>query len=141
MPSSAPTRVLLADPDAELRHHVADLVREVGNAARMDVAIDHATNGTMALAAIADHRPRLLISEVLLPGLSGLGLLRRIRADHGTGTAVVLVTSMTRDADRYWALRNGAHAYVTKPFDDGQLRERIRPLLLEGPEARPERIL
>jgi DNA-binding response OmpR family regulator len=141
---SAPSslaRVLIADPDAELRRHIAKLVREVGDTAGLDVAIDQAADGSMALAAIADHRPRLLLTEVLLPGLSGLRLLRRIRADHGKGTAVVFVTTMSRDTDRYWGLRNGAHAYVTKPFDDDQLRQRIRPLLLEGSDARPERPL
>lgn len=139
--SSTLPRVLIADPDAEMRRHVAKLVREVADAEELDVAIDQAADGMMALASLADHRPRLLLAEVLLPGLSGLALLRRIRADHGRGTAVVLVTTMSRDTDRYWGLRNGAHAYVTKPFDDDQLRRRIRPLLLEGADARPERPL
>ena len=133
--------MLIADPDAELRRRVAKLVRELADDAGLDVALDQASDGTMALAAIADHRPRLLVSEVLLPGLNGLRLLRRIRADHGKATAVVFVTTMNRDTDRYWALRNGAHAYVTKPFEDEQLRQRIRPLLLEGGDARPERML
>lgn len=144
MPASSPTslaRVLIADPDAELRRRVAKVVREVADASGIDVAIDQASDGMMALAAMADHRPRLLISEVLLPALSGLALLRRTRADHGDATAVVLVTTMSRDTDRYWGLRNGAHAYVTKPFEDDHLRQRIRPLLLEGPSARPERPL
>jgi DNA-binding response OmpR family regulator len=143
-PASRPSslvRVLVVDPDAELRRRVAKIVRELADEAGLDVAIDQASDGTMALAALADHRPRLVITEVLLPGLSGLKLLRRIRSDHLEGTAVVLVTTMSRDTDRYWGLRNGAHAYVTKPVDEDSLRQRIRPLLVEGPGARRERPL
>lgn len=138
MPDSL-ARVLIADPDVEPRRRLAKLVREVADAADLDVAIDQAPDGTTALAAVADHRPRLLISEVLLPGLSGLALLRRIRAEHADATAVVFVTTMSRDADRYWGLRNGAHAYLTKPFEDEAFRHRIRTFLLEGTKARPDR--
>jgi DNA-binding response OmpR family regulator len=136
----APTiRVLVADPDADIRRRVSKVVRTVADAADLEVAIDQASDGTTALAALADHRPRLVIAEILLGGISGLSLMRRIRSEHGDATAVVLLTALSSDSDRYWGLRNGAHAYVTKPFDDARFAERIRPLVVDGPKAKPER--
>jgi DNA-binding response OmpR family regulator len=47
---------------------------------------------------------------------------------------------MSRESDRYWALRNGAHAYVIKPYEDEVLFARIRQVLAAGSEAMPEKL-
>ncbi len=133
-------RILVAEPDAQARQKIVSIVREVAAELSTEVVVDQANSGTTALAAISDHRPAIMIAEILLEGLSGLELLRRIQADSRAKTAVVFVTSMIRETDRYWGLRNGAHAYLPKPYDEARLRDTIKALLQRGTEAQPEPI-
>lgn len=131
----ASTHVVIAEPDNATREQLVTLVNEVSAALDIEVKIHQATSGTSAFAACSEHKPQLLISEVMLDGLSGLTLLRRLAVESKSKTAVVFVTDFSRDHDRYWGLRNGAVAYLAKPFDDGALRSKIRRVLTDGPEA------
>jgi twitching motility two-component system response regulator PilH len=137
-------RVLVADPDADCRKRVAGAVEAAAQELDILVKVDQAADGTTALALWGDHKPDLVVCEVLLEGISGLELLRRVREQGAKPSQpdgvpqFVLVTTLARDVDRYWGLRNGAHAYVPKPFDDGNLRARLRKLLESGPAATPE---
>lgn len=134
-PPRGPDRVLVAEPDADERARLVAVVRRAAADTKREVVIDEASDGTTAMAMWSDHPPRLVVCEVLLPGLSGLALLRRMKADRGTMPPVVFVTRMARDSDRYWGLRNGAHAYLPKPYDDEQLLARVRDVLDKGAEA------
>lgn len=138
-PSSLSLRVVVADPDREQRTSIVEAVRAAAKELGRAVAVDQAGDGTTALAMCSDHRPHLVVSEVLLEGLSGFDLLRRLKAEFGERTQVVFVTNMARETDRYWGLRNGALAYLTKPLDAATLQERVRRALAEGPEAKPDR--
>ena len=131
--------VVVADADAEARATTIAVLREVGESTSMDLKIHEASTGTSALALCSDHRPRLLISEILLEGLSGLAILRRLRSESASETAVIFVTHLARENDRFWGLRNGALAYLAKPYDTVVLRDRIRRVLTDGPAATPER--
>jgi DNA-binding response OmpR family regulator len=111
------------------------VVQRAATALGREVVVDQAADGTTALALWSDHTPRLVVCEVLLPGLSGLALLRRMKAERTTMPPVVFVTRMARDSDRYWGLRNGAHAYLPKPYDDEQLLGRVRDALEKGADA------
>lgn len=133
-------RVLVAEPDKEARLHLVGLVKRAAEESTVTLTIDEAADGTTAMAKWSEHRPDLVISEVLLEGVSGLALLRRMLAEHGKLPPVVLVTSLTRESDRYWGLRNGAHAYVRKPFDDELLVRRFGTLLVEGAAAPADRV-
>lgn len=133
-------RALVADPDKDARQHLVALLQRAGEEASVAVTIDEAADGTTAMAMWSEHRPDLVVCEVLLEGVSGLALLRRMLAEHGKLPPVVLVTSLARESDRYWGLRNGAHAYVRKPFDDAQLVKRLTTLLVEGAAAPAERV-
>lgn len=132
-------RVVIADPDQKRRETLLGIVEKAADTLQLAVGIDQASDGTTALALVAESRPRLLLSEVLLDGVSGLALLRRIQADQGGTTAVVFVTTMARETDRYWGLRNGAHAYFTRPYDEHALGERIKRILAEGAAAPVEK--
>ncbi len=135
----ATIRVVVAEPDVEQRRRIVDVVQAAARDVGVQVSIAQAGDGTTALAMCGDHRPRLLVAEVLLEGLSGLALLRRIRSEFGGKTAVIFVTDMGRETDRYWGLRNGAHAYLAKPFDEASLRDRVRRVLTKGPEAQRDK--
>ncbi len=132
---SHPIHVVIADPDAATRAQVVALVNEVSTALGIDAKIHETSTGTSAFAACSEHKPQLLITEVMLEGLSGLTLLRRLAVESKTKTAVVFVTDFSRDHDRYWGLRNGAIAYLAKPFDESALRSKIHRVLTHGPGA------
>lgn len=138
-PASLSLRVVVADPDREQRSTVVEAVRAAAEELGRSVAVDQAGDGTTALAMCSDHRPSLVVSEVLLEGLSGFDLLRRLKAEFGERTQVIFVTNMAREADRYWGLRNGALAYLTKPLDAATLKERVRRAMADGPKAKPDR--
>ncbi|MBK8236730.1 MAG: response regulator transcription factor [Deltaproteobacteria bacterium] len=149
-PAAAAPHVVIADPDPDTRTRMAACVRAVAGAQGLVVTIAEAKDGTTALALMGERRPRLLLCEALLEGISGFALLRRVHAEWGAadsgntrasvtlgrrlpppaGTcAVVFVSSMSRDADRYWGLRQGAFAYLGKPFTDDALEAAIRKAL------------
>jgi CheY-like chemotaxis protein len=136
--------ILVVDPDVENRKRVIALLRSSAEAAgpgraaepaepvgpgatRGDrsLAVHEADNGSAAWALVEVVKPDLVVAEILLEGQSGMQLLRRLRDRYGAqAPAVIFVTSMSNEVDRYWALRNGANAYVIKPFDDEFLRTR-----------------
>jgi len=135
---NGPRHVLVADPETRERARMVALVQslapELGR-----IVVHTAADGSAALALIEQHRPELVLTEVLLEGISGLALLRRVRRNHGDAVpAFVFVTTMVRESDRYWGLRNGAHGYVMKPYEDDLLQHKIRDVL--GTEASPERL-
>ncbi len=128
--------ILVVDPDVENRQRVIALLRESAEAAgevgagavprsARTLAIHEADNGSAAWALVEVVKPDLVVAEILLEGQSGMQLLRRLRERYGDqAPSVIFVTSMSNEVDRYWALRNGATAYVIKPFDDDFLRTR-----------------
>ncbi|MCX4240020.1 response regulator transcription factor [Paraliomyxa miuraensis] len=133
--SRGPDRVLVAEPDADERARLVAVVRSASEALGREVTIDQAADGTTAMAMWTEHPPRLVVCEVLLDGLSGLALLRRMAAERPALPPVIFVTRMARETDKYWGLRNGAHAYLARPHDDEQLRNRVKEALEKGSQA------
>lgn len=113
-------------------------------ASELDTSIElhEVEDGLEAHRLIEAHRPPLVLAEILLPKLSGLQVIRRLRDswEDSTLPRFIFVTSMGRESDRYWALRNGAHAYVIKPYEDEVLFARIRQVLATGQAATPEKL-
>lgn len=142
---------LVVDPDVENRKRVIRLLRQAAGetdpegtsepgtstkAPDQRLAIHEAENGSAAWALIEVVKPDLIVAEILLEGLSGLQLLRRLRDKYGKQAPVVFfVTELSNEVDRYWALRNGAGAYVIKPYEDEFLRKRSAKLFDEGDEG------
>lgn len=127
--------VLVVDPDADNRARIAEIVRSVAAEGGQDrrVAIQEAENGNTAWTLVETTKPDLIICEILLEGLSGLQLLRRVRERYKKDAPkVFFVTQMGNEVDRYWALRNGATAFAIKPYEDEFLRERSLKLLEDG---------
>ena len=75
-----------------------------------------AADGQMALERIAEHRPDLVLLDVMMPVLDGWGVLERQR-ELGDGTAVIVLSAKTEESDIARAMDLGAREYVTKPFD------------------------
>ena len=92
--------------------------------------VEGAPDGESGLAAAARRRPDILIVDLMLPGMDGLEVCRRLRADAGTASIpIIMLTAKSAEADRVVGLELGADDYVTKPFSPRELAARIRAVL------------
>ena len=89
-----------------------------------------ASDGQTGLTLAQQERPDLCILDVMMPKLSGLEVLARLRADPATAaTRVILLTARGQDADVDRGFELGAQDYVTKPFSPKELRRRVQAQL------------
>ena len=120
--------VLIADDDTSLR----GLLRATFSAT--PIALIEAENGTEALQLFRAYHPRILVLDVLMPGLSGLEVLRLVRSDATLPRPyVILLTARTGEAEVAAGLAAGADAYMTKPFSPVQLLNAVYSALDEVP--------
>ena len=91
--------------------------------------------GDEARAACAQHRPGLILLDVMLPGLSGYDVCRQLRA-AGLTTPILMLTAKCQEIDKVVGLDLGADDYVTKPFGVRELLARIQALLRRVPASR-----
>nr|WP_281416361.1 response regulator transcription factor [Deinococcus aestuarii] len=89
--------------------------------------VTSAREGRAGLHAALHTRPDLIVLDVMLPGLGGLEVLRRLRAE--SDAPVLMLTAREGEADKVLALELGADDYVTKPFSVAELLARVRALL------------
>jgi signal transduction histidine kinase/DNA-binding response OmpR family regulator len=115
--------VLVADDNADMRQYLNRLL-----APRYDVIL--VADGEAALAAIREHAPDLVLSDVMMPRLDGLGLLSELRADGATrAIPVVLLSARAGEEARVEGLNVGADDYVIKPFSARELLARVESQL------------
>ncbi len=123
-------RVLVVDDEPKLSALVARALREEGHAA--DVAAHGNDALWMAQAAPYDA----IVLDVMLPGIDGFEILRRLRAAD-VWTPVLMLTARDGIRDRVDGLDAGADDYLTKPFSFDELLARIRAIARRGPVERP----
>ncbi len=108
-------RVLLADDNADMRDYVRRILSP-------SYAVEAVGDGEAALASIARQKPDLVLSDVMMPRLDGIGLLARLRADPGTGTLpVILLSARAGEEAKVEGLASGADDYLIKPFSAREL--------------------
>ncbi len=89
-----------------------------------------ATDGSEAEEKIRKERPDLLILDIIMPKVNGFQLCRTLRADpEFKDLPILVITSMDREADRYWGLKQGANEYLVKPVDPKVLVEKVKAYL------------
>ena len=98
-------------------------------------AADVTGNGEDALWMAAATEYDVLVLDVMLPGIDGFEVCRRLRAE-GVGTPILLLTARDSVADRVAGLDGGADDYLTKPFSYAELLARLRALARRGPSDR-----
>lgn len=91
--------------------------------------VARAGDGPTALRLHAQLRPDLVLLDVMLPGLDGFEVLRRLRADPSPSTPVILLTARDEDVDKILGLRMGADDYVVKPFSPPEVVARVQAVL------------
>ena len=76
-----------------------------------------AVDGEEALRKAASEKPDLIVLDVILPGQNGFQVCRTLKTSTDTkGIPVVMLTSKNQESDRFWGMKQGADAYLTKPF-------------------------
>ncbi|MGN9779023.1 response regulator transcription factor [Micromonospora sp. H33] len=115
-------RLLVVEDDPNILELLSASLRFAG----FDVAT--ATSGSAALNAAKDHRPDLVVLDVMLPDLDGFEVIRMMR-EGGTRTPVVFLTARDATDDKIRGLTLGGDDYVTKPFSLEELTARIRAVL------------
>jgi DNA-binding response OmpR family regulator len=129
---SARVAALLVDDDARLGALVAEYL------GRNDVDVTVAADGERGLAALGKRRFDVVLLDVMLPGLDGLEVCRRIRAaPELAAMPVVMLTAKGDDVDRIVGLELGADDYLPKPFNPRELLARIRAVLRRTGAAGP----
>ena len=127
MTEQVKTRIVVADDDVDILDLV---VFKLNQAGFETIAV---TDGVSALAAIEANPPRLAILDVMMPGLSGMDVLRKIRASDTIGDLdVILLTARARDRDVDTGFASGASDYVIKPFSPRELLHRVNAVLARG---------
>jgi PAS domain S-box-containing protein len=116
-------RILLADDNADMRDYIRRLL-----AGRYDVMA--VADGIAAREAARQHTPDLVLSDVMMPGLDGFGLLREVRTDPRTqGLPFILLSARAGEEARVEGLQAGADDYLTKPFSAKELLAQIASAL------------
>jgi signal transduction histidine kinase len=116
-------RIVLADDNADMRDYVRELLGKM-------YEIEAVRDGREALAAARRAKPDLVISDVMMPALDGLGLLQALRADAALrDVPLILLSARAGEEARIEGLSSGADDYVVKPFSARELLARIGALL------------
>ncbi|WP_410564545.1 response regulator transcription factor [Amycolatopsis sp. cmx-4-61] len=123
-------RVLVVDDDETVR----DVVRRYLEVAGFTV--DMAGDGAEGLAKFAAHEPDLVVLDVMMPGINGLEVCRRLR--QVSQVPIVMLTALGEEENRIAGLQLGADDYVTKPFSPKELALRVASVLRRARMPRPE---
>jgi twitching motility two-component system response regulator PilH len=117
-------KILVVDDSPTARMHLTNLLDSKG------YHISTASDGEEALQKAAQERPDLILLDVVMPGANGFQVCRQLKADAATkDIKVILVTSKNQKSDRFWGLKQGADAYITKPFEDAELLQSVASYL------------
>jgi PAS domain S-box-containing protein len=117
-------RVLLVDDNADMRAYVRRLLVQSG------YEVESVADGLAALSAARARKPDLILTDVMMPGLDGFGLLRELRADAKLGSLpVILLSARAGDEARIEGTRVGADDYLIKPFSARELLVRVESQL------------
>ena len=117
-------RILVADDDRLTARFLHSLLSEKG----YDVAV--ADDGEQALELVGTHHPDLILSDMVMPFVDGMSLLRVLRGDvRLSRIPIILLSLKDREEDIVAGLEGGADDYVVKPFNARELLVRVRKLL------------
>jgi two-component system, OmpR family, response regulator ResD len=115
--------VLVVDDEPTIAEVVARYLERAGYSTRV------AADGIQALEAVAKQRPDLVVLDLMLPGIDGLEVMRRMRDQDRERIATILLTAKGEESDRVVGLRLGADDYVVKPFSPAELVARVDAVL------------
>ena len=113
----------MVDDEPTIGEVVSAYLRRAGYETRV------ASDGFAALDAVSERSPDLIVLDLMLPGIDGLEVMRRVRERPDRTSAIILLTAKGAEADRVIGLRLGADDYVVKPFSPAELVARVDAVL------------
>jgi twitching motility two-component system response regulator PilH len=127
-------RILIVDDSPSQLMGIRRIVEKLGHEALT------AEDGAAGVEAAKREIPDLILMDVVMPNLNGFQATRSITREPSTKhIPIVLVTTKDQDTDRVWGMRQGAKAYITKPFSESELADMIQQMLGgDAPAAAPE---
>jgi GAF domain-containing protein/class 3 adenylate cyclase len=132
--NGASSSVLVVDDNSDLRTYVSRILRQEG------YQIWTAHNGDEGFRIARERHPHLIITDLMMPLVSGLDMIHLIRSDEQLrGTPIVLLTAKADEMTRIEGAEQGADAYLSKPFNDRELLAEVRNLL--ALKANEQRVL
>jgi DNA-binding response OmpR family regulator len=120
--------ILIIDDDDPLRDTLSVMLEQEG------FRVLQAADGRRGLAQVLTLKPDLIVSDLRLPGISGMELCRQIRAAHAK-MPVIILSAVGEEVDKVLLLEMGADDYVVKPFGARELLARVRAVLRRVPDA------
>jgi DNA-binding response OmpR family regulator len=120
-------RVMVVDDDVTVREVVVTYLRAAG------YEVGEAADGESALTGLRGERADLVVLDLMLPGIDGLEVCRRLRV-RGDDVPVIMLTALGSETDRVVGLERGADDYVTKPFSPRELVLRVESVLRRAGE-------
>ncbi|BBD56745.1 MULTISPECIES: response regulator transcription factor [Planktothrix] len=116
--------VMVVEDSVTQREMICGLLKENG----LQVSI--ATDGVEALEEVQKNPPDLMVLDIVMPRMNGYELCRRLKSDPKTrDIAIVMCSSKGEEFDRYWGMKQGADAYIAKPFQPSELIGTVKQLL------------
>lgn len=115
---------MVVDDSVTLREMITELLKGRG------LIVTVASDGVEALEEIKKNRPDLVVLDIVMPRMNGYEVCRRLKSDPKThNLPVVMCSSKSEEFDRYWGMKQGADAYIAKPFHPQELVGTIKQLL------------
>ena len=125
-------QILIVDDEAPIR----ELLRF--NLQKNGYTVQEAADGPAALAAVQAAAPDLILLDLMLPGIDGIGVCRRLKEQPVTaGIPVIMLTAKSEEIDKVLGLEMGADDYVTKPFSMRELLSRVKAVLRRAASTAP----
>ena len=129
-----PKHILAVDDEADLVELVSYNLKKEG------FAVDTASDGETAPSKVKKGKYDLIILDLMLPGIQGIELCRRLRTDGKTaGIPIIMLTAKGEEVDRILGLEMGADDYITKPFSPRELLARVKAVLRRTGDKPPAR--
>jgi twitching motility two-component system response regulator PilH len=117
-------KVMVVEDSLTQRKMICDLLKDSG------LQVSVASDGVEALAEVQKNCPDLMVLDIVMPRMNGYELCRRLKSDPKTrNIAIVMCSSKGEEFDRYWGMKQGADAYIAKPFQPTELVGTVKQLL------------
>lgn len=118
------TTVLIVDDSSTLREMISGLLIKAG------MTVLEAEDGEKAKDMISSKPPDLVVLDIVMPNMNGYELCRWVKSNGATkDVPVVICSSKNEEFDRYWGMKQGADAYIAKPFRPAEMVETVKHLL------------
>ncbi|HEY9710968.1 MAG TPA: response regulator [Oculatellaceae cyanobacterium] len=119
------SKVLLVEDNPSQRELIDSYLRESGH------TVICLTDAKSALNKVMEQKPDVIVTDVVMPGMSGFELCRQLKNHPATANIpVVICSSKNQEIDRLWGMKQGAAAYLTKPFSREELIRAVKIAVL-----------